>query len=299
MCVGQVATERVDAPDSSGAGIGGSGLVPKRRFRVTTPILVTGGTGTLGRDVVVRLLAAVHEVRVLTRRSRETLEGVEFMEGDLSTGEGIEAAVKGADIIVHCAGSAKGDEIKARYLVQAASEAGASHFVYISIVGADRIPVVSVVDRAMFGYFASKLAAEGLVAASGIPWTTLRATQFYDLMLKTAQTMTKQPVIPIPAGFRFQPVDAGEVAGRLVELALASPAGLVPDIAGPRVYAMDDLIRTYLRARGKHRPMLRLRFPGRAAAAYRAGANLAPDHAVGRKTWEEFLTERMPAEQGR
>ena len=75
----------------------------------------------------------------------------------------------GAEIIVHCAGSSKGDEEATRNLVRAASRAGTRHLVYISVVGADRIPVVSGIDRAMFGYFASKLAAERVVADSGLP----------------------------------------------------------------------------------------------------------------------------------
>jgi uncharacterized protein YbjT (DUF2867 family) len=259
---------------------------------MTSPILVTGGTGTLGRQVVPRLREAGCDVRVLSRRTHEAADGTEYVTGDLATGEGIEAAVKGAEIIVHCAGSAKGDEEKARNLVRAA-QAGTPHLVYISVVGADRIPVVSGVDRAMFGYFASKLAAERVVAGSGLPWTTLRAAQFHDLSLKTAQQMTKLPVIPVPAGFRFQPVDAGEVATRLVELALGTPAGLAPDIAGPRVYRMADLLRGYLRARRKHRLMVPVRLPGKAARAVRAGANLAPERAVGHRTWEDFLAERV------
>ena len=256
-------------------------------------ILVTGGTGTLGRLVVPRLRDAGARVRVLSRRRREAEEGVEFVTGDLATGEGIDAAVEGAAIIVHCAGSTKGDEEKALNLVNAASRAGVRHLVNISVVGADRIPVVSGVDRAMFGYFASKLAAERAVADSGLPWTTLRATQFHDLSLMTAQQMARLPVIPVPSGFRFQPVDAGEVADRLVELALGTPAGLVPDMAGPRVYGMGELVRGYLRARRKHRPLVPVRLPGKAARAFRAGANLAPDRAVGRRTWEGFLAERV------
>jgi uncharacterized protein YbjT (DUF2867 family) len=257
------------------------------------PILVTGGTGTLGRLVVPLLRDPGHKVRVLSRRSREAQDGVEFVTGDLATGEGIEAAVEGAQIIVHCAGSSKGDEEKAENLVRAASRAGARHLVYISVVGADRIPVVSGVDRAMFGYVASKLAAERVVADSGLPWTTLRATQFHDLILMTVGQMARLPVIPVPGGFRFQPVDAGEVAARLAELALGTPAGLVPDMGGPRVYEMRELVRGYLRARRKHRPIVPFRPPGQAARAYRTGANLAPDRAVGRRTWEEFLAARL------
>jgi uncharacterized protein YbjT (DUF2867 family) len=145
----------------------------------------------------------------------------------------------------------------------------------------------------MFGYFGSKLAAEQIVAESGVPWTTLRATQFHDLLFKTVQQMARMPVIPVPAGVRFQPVDAGEVADRLVELALSAPAGLVPDIAGPRVYATSELIRGYLRAFGKHRLLVPVWLPGRAASAFRAGANLAPDRAVARRTWEHFLSARL------
>jgi uncharacterized protein YbjT (DUF2867 family) len=258
-----------------------------------SPILVTGGTGTLGRLVVPQLRDAGCKVRVLSRRSREARKYIEFVSGDLATGEGIEAAVEGTEIIVHCAGSSKGDEDKALNLVRAASRAGARHLVYISVVGADRIPVVSGLDRAMFGYFASKLAAERVLADSGLRWTTLRATQFHDLILMVARQMARLPVIPVPAGFRFQPVDAGEVAARLVELALGTPAGLVPDIAGPQVYEMSELLRGYLRASRKHRPIIPVGLPGKAARAVRAGANLAPDRAVGRRTWEEFLAERV------
>jgi len=267
---------------------------------MSSPILVTGGTGTLGRLVVPRLLEAAGKLRVLSRRSHEGADGVEFVTGDLSTGEEIEAAVTGTEIIVHCAGTAKGDEDKTRHLIGAASRAGARHLVFISVVGADRVPIASAIDRAMFGYFGAKLAAERVVTDSGLPWTTLRATQFYESLPMVAQQMAKMPVIPVPSGVRFQPVDAGEVAARLVELALGTPAGLVPDVAGPRIYEMADLLHGYLQARGKHRAMVRVRLPGAAARAIRAGANLAPDRAVGHRTWEEFLAEQVsPAKNSR
>jgi uncharacterized protein YbjT (DUF2867 family) len=261
-------------------------------------ILVTGGTGTLGRLVVPRLREAGAKVRVLSRQAREgggAGGDAEFVRGDLDTGEGIEAAVAGAEVIVHCAGAQKGDGDKARTLVQAASRAGTPHLVNVSVVGADRIPQDSGLDRAMFGYFGSKLAAEQVVAGAGLPWTTLRATQFHDLLLMMARAMSRLPVVPVASGMRFQPVDAGEVAARLAELALGPAAGLAPDIAGPRIYPMADLVRGYLRAAGKRRPLLPVRLPGKAAAAVRAGANLAPERAVGLLTWEDFLAARVGA----
>jgi uncharacterized protein YbjT (DUF2867 family) len=261
--------------------------------RISSPILVTGGTGTLGRLVVPRLVDAGCHVRVLSRGRHEDVAGVEHVTGDLATGDGVEAAVAGAEIVVHLAGGAKGDGDKARHLVRAASPAGVRHVVYISVVGADRVPQVGRIDRAMFGYFGSKLDAERVVAGSGLPWTTLRAAQFHELMAMVARQMAKLPVIPVPAGFRFQPIDGGEVAGRLVELALGAPAGLVPEVAGPRVYGARELLGSYLRAHGKRRPMVPVRLPGKAARAYRDGANLAPGGAVGRRTWEDFLAARM------
>jgi uncharacterized protein YbjT (DUF2867 family) len=259
------------------------------------PLLVTGGTGTLGRLIVARLRETGREVRVLSRHEHAPENGVAFAAGDLASGDGIEAALEGAETIVHCAGTSKGDDEKALSLVRAAARTGARHIVYVSVVGAERVPVKSGVDRAMFGYFASKRAAERVIADSGVPFTTLRASQFHDLILMTAKGMARLPVMPVPAGFRFQPVEADEVAERMVELALGEPAGLVPDVAGPRIYGMDELLRGYLRASGRRRALVHVPLPGGAARAVRAGANLAPDRAVGRRTWEEFLAERVGA----
>jgi uncharacterized protein YbjT (DUF2867 family) len=259
---------------------------------MSSPILLTGGTGTLGRQVTPLLRDAGHKVRILSRHHHEPVDGVEYITGDLSSGEGVDAAVAGAETIVHLAGSQKNDETKASNLVAAARQAGARHLVYISVVGGDRIPLESRTDRMMFGYFASKRAAELIVAKSGVPWTTLRATQFHDLLLAMLEGMAKLPLIPVPA-FRFQPVDSGEVAARLVELARSEPAGLVPNLGGPQVYRMKDLLHSYLQAADKHRLTVPVRIPGKAARAYRSGANLSPDHADGRRTWEEFLTEHL------
>lgn len=260
---------------------------------MTSSILVTGGTGTLGRHVVRRLRDAGCDLRVLSRSSHEDGDGIRYITGDLATGEGIGPAVDGVASIVHCAGSNKGDAELTRNLVRAASsQTRLPHLVYISVVGADRIPVVSRVDRAMFGYFESKLETERVVAGSGLPWTTLRATQFHDLILMVAQQMARLPIIPLPSGFRFQPVEADEVAARLVGLTLGEPAGLVPDMGGPRVYSTADLLRVYLRATKRRRLIVPVWLPGKAARVLRSGANLAPEHAVGHLTWEEFLTDR-------
>ncbi|MGJ6969793.1 SDR family oxidoreductase [Streptosporangium sp. G11] len=252
---------------------------------MTSSILLTGGTGTLGRLVLPLLHDAGCDVRVLSRHGRAPCNGVEYVSGDLLKGEGIEPAVDGAEIILHLAGSAKGDTEATDNLARAASRARVRHLVYISVIGADRIPL---------SWFGSKLGAERAVADSGLPWTTLRAAQFHDLALKTVQAMAKLPVIPVPGGMRIQPVDARDVAARLVMLTLDKPAGLVPDLAGPKVYGMAELSRGYLWVRGKRRLMMPVRMPGKVGRAYRAGENLSLEGATtGKRTWEDFLTERL------
>ncbi|HEX6489477.1 MAG TPA: SDR family oxidoreductase [Candidatus Dormibacteraeota bacterium] len=255
-------------------------------------ILVTGGTGGLGRRVVPRLHGAGRRVRVLSRHPKPTVEGVEYVAADLARDSGVAEAVAGAEIVLHLAGAAGIDENEAqiRNLVRHAVEAGVRHLVNISVVGADRIPVVSSVDRAMFGYFAGQLAVERAVIESGLPWTNLRATQFHDgFVLVMVQSMTKLPVVPVPAGFRFQPVAAEEVADRLVELTLGPPAGQVPDIAGPEILDAAYLVRSYVAAVGKRRLLVPMPLPGAAARAVRDGANLAPGRTVGKQSWENFL----------
>jgi uncharacterized protein YbjT (DUF2867 family) len=261
---------------------------------MSSPVLVTGGTGTLGRRLVPLLQRSGHEIRVLSRRDHDS-DDVDYVVGDLATGDGVDRAVAGVRTVVHCAGSAKGDGGKARALMAAASGAGVEHVVHISVVGADRVPVASALDRAMFGYLAAKREAEQVVTTSRVPWTILRATQFHELVLTTVAGMSKLPIVPVPSRTRFQPVAATEVAERLAELADGPPAGLVADVAGPSVESLSDLIRAHLRATGRRRLLLPVHLPGRAARALRDGANLSLDPPVGRQSWQEFLDERLGA----
>ncbi|SDS12741.1 SDR family oxidoreductase [Microlunatus soli] len=258
-------------------------------------ILITGGTGSLGSALVPLLTTDDSTIRVLSRSLHPSSESIEYAVGDVSSGAGLDAAFAGVDVVVHCAGSAKGDAARARHVVDAAENAGVRHLVYISVVGADRIPVQSRLDRAMFGYFEQKRIAEQIISGSSLGWTTLRATQFHDFVTTTLDQLAKPPVLALWRGVSFQPIDRRDVATRLAELAHGEPAGLVADMAGPRIYSMERLARDYLRATGKHRLIVNLQTPGKAAAAFREGANLAPDQAVGSRSWEDFLAEEYGA----
>jgi uncharacterized protein YbjT (DUF2867 family) len=240
-------------------------------------ILVAGGTGTVGRIVVDRLLAAGADVRVLTRGHRRFSVDVEHVTGDVRSGRGLDAAAAGVDAIVACV-----DPVE--QLVDAARRAGSPHLVYISIVGVDRVP---------FAYYRRKLADERLIAASGLPWTVLRATQFHDLIAVILRMLAKPPVMALPAGWCDQPVDVRDVGPRLARLALDEPAGRVADFAGPQVRTFADLARSYLAMVGKRRPIVPVWLPGKVFRAYRAGGHLAPEHAAGTITFEEYLAEQL------
>lgn len=261
---------------------------------MTAPILVTGGTGTLGRAAVPLLLERGEHVRVLSRHPTE-VPGAGSVRADLATGEGLADALRGVRTVIHLAGTATGDDDKMRHLVHAARREGVAHVVFVSVVGADRVEVVGRLDRAMFGYFAAQRRAERVLEESGMGWSTLRATQLQESLVTVCEQLCRLPVVLTAAGTRFQPVAAGEVAERLVDLASGRPAGLVPDLAGPRAYPMAELVRGYLESRGKRRPVLRLPLPGRAARSFRQGANLSLGRAVGRRTWEEALGLSRPA----
>lgn len=246
-------------------------------------ILVTGGTGTLGRVLVRRLLAGGQQPRVLSRRPNPQLPGVQWVTGDLRTGPEIADAVSDVAAIVHCATNGPrpvDDVIGTRRLIEAARLAGAPHLIYVSIVGVDRIPLK---------YYRYKYGIEGIVERSGLPWTVQRATQFHDLVSVLLRTAAFLPVLPLPAGTSLQPIDTADVADRLLDVAAGPALGRAPDIGGPRVEPIQELARHYLEMTGKRRAVGSVRYPGKVAAGYRSGFQLTPDHADGVLTYQQFL----------
>jgi uncharacterized protein YbjT (DUF2867 family) len=246
---------------------------------MTARVLVTGGTGTVGSVVVEHLTAAGADVRVLSRgKRRHHRSDVQHVVGNVTTGDGLDAAVRGVDAIVHCVGPSQP-------LVAAAQRAGSPHLVYVSIVGVDRVP---------FSFYRRRLASERLIAESGLPWTVLRATQFHDLVAVLLRMFARSPVLAVPAA-SLQPVDVRDVGERLAHLALGEPAGRAPDFGGPQVRALGDLARSYLAIVGKRRPVLPIRLPGKVFRAVGAGGLLAPEHAAGTVTFEQYLRQQLDA----
>lgn len=248
-----------------------------------TSVLVTGGTGRLGRVLLPRLVAEGFAVRALVRRPDAVLpSGVAAVTGDLGSGEGLAEALTGIGQIVHLAsGSAGGDtetvdvEGTAR-LIEAARQAGAPHLLYLSIVGIDRTPLP---------YYAVKVRVEEQIAASGLPWTSLRTTQFHELI---AEWLGRRAAV-FAKGVPFQPVSTADVSGEVVRLLRSGPANGIVQFAGPEVLTSEVLAAAFAEVTGAPPLDLGDPVPGTAAAAFAGGGLVAPNHARGTVTWAEWL----------
>ena len=244
-------------------------------------LLVTGGTGRLGRQLLEPLQAAGHSVRRMSRRGT----GPGGVRGDLATGRDLAAAAAGAQVVVHAASDARGnpwevDVAGTRRLVEAVDRDRLQHLVYVSIVGVDRIP---------YGYYRAKYSAEQVLLASGLPVTLLRVTQFHDFVDLLLDTARRGPVLPVPMGWRVQPVDVGEVAVHIAELCAAPPTGGVVEFGGPEELSAADLARAWAGARAPGTHVVATPVPGKLSTAFRDGAALTSGGPRGRRTYAQHL----------
>jgi uncharacterized protein YbjT (DUF2867 family) len=250
-------------------------------------ILVTGGTGHLGREVVRAALDTGHEVRVTSRRPHTDRvdERVDWAVMDLGARTGFQEALRGVDVVIHAASDPSNartvDVDGTKWFAEQARDEGVSHFVFVSIVGVDRIP---------FPYYRRKLETERIIAEAGVPHSILRATQFHNFVDALLEKAGRFPlVLPLPRGFHAQSVAIEDVAERLMQAVEAGPGGLLRDFAGPEPMTLADIAATWKAARGVRKPTLLLPVPGRSAAAFRAGHNTAPDGDRGSIKWSEWL----------
>jgi uncharacterized protein YbjT (DUF2867 family) len=259
-------------------------------------VLVTGGTGTLGREVVSRLLDKHYSTRILSHKSNPSVpKGTEVYVGDLETGTGLRDATKDVDAIIHCASATSGfnayetDVEGTRKLIESTKATRSPHFVYISIVG---------VDKTQFSYYKAKYDAELLIEKGELPWTIQRATQYHNFLLSTIQSFGADTLseIPVPSGMRFQSIDVGEVADHLISLVEGGPSGRAPYIGGPQVLTLEEMTEAYLRIRGKKATIQPKPIPNDMYDMFRTGIHLCPDRTEGKITWEEFL-RRLYGEQ--
>ncbi|HUZ58534.1 MAG TPA: NAD(P)H-binding protein [Hanamia sp.] len=253
-------------------------------------VLVTGGTGTLGSEVVKQLLFQQYHTSVLTSRQNPSLpQGCRICNGDLAKNTGLREALQNADIVIHCASNPKSpletDVRGTRNLMDAIDKNKTHHFIYISIVG---------IDKSNYPYYKAKSVVEKIIEESGIPFTILRTTQFHNLVLSLIQSFENNDgTILVPSGLRFQSIDVSEVAGYLVAIAKEKPGGLLPDRGGPEILTIEEMTKDYLDFLGRQdalhiKPLESERFD-----LFRSGINLCPYNKSGKITWKEFLLKQL------
>jgi uncharacterized protein YbjT (DUF2867 family) len=224
-------------------------------------IAVAGGTGVVGSYVVSAVTEAGHEPLVLSRG-----RGI-----DLVTGTGLDDVLAGVQAVIDVSNQSTTSRKKSvaffdavtTNVLDAGLRAGVRHHVALSIVGIDRVD---------FSYYAGKVRQEELMFASPLPTSVLRATQFHEFAGQVLQQVPG-PVAVIPR-MRVQPLAAREVAAALVALALGSPVGMAPELAGPQEESLADMARRLLRARGSRKPVLQVRLPVSGAGAMASGGLL-------------------------
>jgi uncharacterized protein YbjT (DUF2867 family) len=208
-------------------------------------IVVIGGTGLIGKKVVKNLRQQGHEVVAASPSS-----GVNTV-----TGEGLAQALAGAQVVVDVANAPSWEdkavlaffETSGRNLLAAEAAAGVHHHVALSVVGTDRLLAS--------GYFRAKMAQENLIKASPIPYTTVRATQFFEFVGGIAQSATEAQTVRLPPVL-MQPIASDDVAVVVAEAALAAPLNGMIEVAGPEPIRQDDLVRQFLTATGDPRTVI-------------------------------------------
>jgi uncharacterized protein YbjT (DUF2867 family) len=246
--------------------------------------VVIGGTGLIGSKTVAILRQRGHDVVAAAPKT-----GVNTI-----TGQGVKEAMAGAQVVIDLANSPSFEdkavldffETSERHLLPAETAAGVAHHVALSIVG---------IDRSDNGYFRAKVAQEKLIAASGIPYTIIRSTQFMEFFRGIADSATDGNKVRIAPGL-FQPIAADDVAANVAEVALAPPRNGIVEIAGPDRAPFNEFVARYLKAVGDPREVVRdaeaLYFGGRVEE--RSLVPLGEAH-LGRIGFDEWLRRSRAA----
>lgn len=252
-------------------------------------IVVTGSSGSLGGAVIAKAVAAGHEVVATSRRAPRSLPaGVVHRAADVTTGEGLAAALAGATAVIDATNAfQRAREVLVggtRRVLEAARTAGVRHFIGVSIVG---------IDDAPFDYYRVKVDQEQVIALGLVPWTLVRATQFHDLLGRMSGG--RLGVVVAPRGARVQPIDVREVAAALVAASGGQPTGRLPDMGGPQVLDWPTAVRAWKRAARLRRWVVAMPVPGARGRFLRGGGLCCPDRAVGTVTFAAWLREHYPA----
>ncbi|MCE9501557.1 MAG: NAD(P)H-binding protein [Leptospira sp.] len=251
-------------------------------------ILITGGTGVLGKKLCSHLLSAgKNKVRIFSRNPPSEFTSLEWARVDLSTGKGISDALAGVDIIFHLASgtaggfNAKTDINGTAMLLEEAKKKNVTHFIYISIVGTDKVP---------YKYYKYKWEAEKLIQNAGLPFTILRSTQFYDFI---GMILGKIDILPfilfLPKKFKFQPIETLIVAQKLGEIMNAGPKNRIENIGGPEILSFGEIGREWIASKKSNKRVLNFPFFGPLGNSIEKGNLTCSEKSRESRTWNNWL----------
>ena len=253
----------------------------------TLRVLVTGSTGHLGSTLLKQLKGTDYKIKITSRRKPEGLGQFDWVYSDLSSGEGLEEAIKDVDVIIHAATS----PIKNSKMVEVlgfkrflGKMEHVKHLIYPSIVGIDEIP---------FKYYKQKFEAEELLKNSSIPHTIVRATQFHNFVenLFISKPLFKRYVIP--GNFKFQSVDVSEFASHLIGLVEKDPQGRADDFGGPVIMTLKEMVELKIKKNNESNKVLSISFPGKLYKSISEGRNTNSFRKMGKITFEEYLSNKI------
>lgn len=259
-------------------------------------LCVAGGTGQVGREVVRIALEAGHTVSVLSRRvpppgSEKHHDGATYFAGDVTTGDGLETAVAGADVVIDCLEGQFGKAQKqfadgGARLLAAAHRVGVRKAVALSIINC---------DQSNYSFYVSKADKERAYARADLETVVVRATQFHSLLDMVFAAGAKVRLIPTFKGARFQSISPTDVARALLEAAVEAPSAeqhRLRTVGGPEVQTMKDMAKLWKAVTGARGKVLEIPLPGAMGAYLRAGLNLTPGLGYGTETFVSWLEKR-------
>ncbi|MFC6114338.1 SDR family oxidoreductase [Sporosarcina thermotolerans] len=250
-------------------------------------VLVTGSTGLLGSALLKQLTSPEYKVKITSRSKPENTGPFEWVYSDLLSGEGIEEAVKGVDVIIHAATS----PVKDSKIVEVSGFEGflrkmqyIKHFIYPSIVGIDGIPLK---------YYKLKYEAEDLLRNSSIPYTIVRATQFHNFVEKLFLSKPHFKRYIVPGNIKFQSVDVSDFANHLIGLVDKDPQGRTNDFGGPDIMTLREMAELKIKINNETNKVLSFSIPGVLYKSFVDGKNTNDNQKMGKITFVDYLRNKM------
>ena len=255
-------------------------------------ILLSGGTGQLGKRILKHFYATNYLFTVLTRQENTELTGnINYLKADLTKIASLEDALDDDyEVVIHSASNPQNSNLVdvegTRNLLKTIHKRNVKHFIYISIVG---------IDQSQYKYYQDKLDAEELIIQSGIPYTILRITQFHDFVLNRIihpLNIQKDNDFEIPQGLKFQSIDLTDVCEKIRELISKEPTYSRVIIGGPEILKIEEIIKIYLdvfKLNNGYKTTAQLNL---FVKTFTTGINLCPNNRWGKITWNDFLLSK-------